>query len=156
MIPFFHLLTIIKLKGLVGVNTEDSPKAIHLYQQPPSKTAPQCQHTTTGRLKAWTLENLPKGCNVNKTFKLIASPTYLQMLGHSKTPFGIPDDDNLLGMQAIFNHVYKALESYMISIGSNCPVFGVVRYYYHVYTYDLLALIIMFSFILVLLTYAIS
>ena len=64
-------------------------------------------------------------------------------------PFGIPDDDNLSGMQAIFNHIYKALKSYTISIGSNCPVFGVVCYYYHVYTYDLLALIIMFSFILV-------
>ena len=78
------------------------------------------------------------------------------MLGHSKTPFGILDDDDLLGMQTIFNHIYKALKSYTIAIGSNCPVFGVVHYYYHVYMYDLLALIIMFSFILVLLTYTIS
>ena len=96
-----------------------------------------------------------KGCNVNETFKLIASPTYLQMLGHSKTPFGITDDD-LSGMQAIFNYIYKALESYTIAIGSNCPVFRVMHYYYHVYMYDLLALIIMFSFILALLTYTIS
>ena len=153
---YYWILTIIELKGSVGVKTEDSLKAIHLYRQPPSETAPQHQHTATGQLKAWTLKNLPKGCNVNETFKLIASPTYPQILGHSKMPFGIPDDNDLSGMQAIFNHVYKALKSYMISIGSNCPVFRVVHYYYHVYTYDLLALIIMFSFILVLLTYAIS
>ena len=151
-----HLLTIIELKGLVSIKTEDSPKAICLYQQPPSKTAPQHQHTATGWLKAWTLENLPKGCNVNETFRLIASPTYLQILGHSKTPFGILDDDDLLGMQAIFNHIYKALESYTIAIGSNCPVFGVVCYYYYIFIYDSSVPIIKFSFILVLVTYAIS
>ena len=149
----FHLrvlIIIIGLKGSVHVKTEDSPKAICLYQQPPSQTAPQCQCTATGQLKAWTLENLPKGCNINETFKLIASLTYLQMLGHNKTPFGIPDGEDLLGMQAIFNHVYKALKSYTITIGSNCPVFGVVRYYHD--KYDFFALIMSFSFILALVT----
>ena len=134
----FHLhvlIIIIRLKGLVHVKTEDSPKAIRLYQQPPSQTAPQCQRTTTGQLKAWTLENLPKHCNINETFKLIASLTYLQMLGHNKTTFGIPDDEDLSGIQAIFNHVYKALESYTITIRSNCPVFRVVHYYHDKYDF---------------------
>ena len=134
----FHLhvlIIIIRLKGLVHVKTEDSPKAICLYQQPPSQTVPQCQRTATDWLKAWTLENLPKGCNINETFNLIASLTYLQTLGHNKTPFGIPDDEDLSGMQAIFNHVYKALKSYTITIGYNCPVFRVVHYYHDKYDF---------------------
>ena len=47
----FHLhvlIIIIRLKSLVHIKTEDSPKAIHLYQQPPSQTAPQHQCTVTG------------------------------------------------------------------------------------------------------------
>ena len=41
------------------------------------------------------------------------SPTYLQMLGHYRKPFGIPDKENLLSMQAIFNHIYQLLQEYM-------------------------------------------
>ena len=57
------------------------------------------------------------------------------MLGHNKTPFGVPDNEDLSGMQAIFNHVYKALESYTITIRSNCPVFRVVHYYHDKYDF---------------------
>ena len=42
------LIIIIRLKGLVHIKTEDSPKAIHLYQQPPSQTVPQHQCTAAG------------------------------------------------------------------------------------------------------------
>ena len=34
-----------------------------------------------------------------------------------------------------FNHVYKALKSYTITIGYNCPVFRVVHYYYDKYDF---------------------
>ena len=79
----------------------------------------------------------PKGCNVNETFKLVASPMYLQMLGHNKKPFGIPDDDDLLRISTIFNHVYMSLQDYTIRIGSDCPVFGVVCFIIFIpYTYN--------------------
>ena len=82
------------------------------------------------------LKNLPKGCNVNYTFKFIASLTYLQMHGHNKRPFSIPDNEDLSGIQAIFNHVYQALEGYTITIGSNCPVIRVAYYYYYSYEHN--------------------
>ena len=134
---FFIILTIINaitLQGLVQVKMEDTPQATCLLQQGPSQNAlqaPQCQYSATGHLKAWSHENLPKGCNVSNTFKLVASLTYLQMLGQK--PFGIPGDNDLLSMQTIFNHVYKFLQDYTIRIGSDCPVFGVVCFYY-IYT----------------------
>ena len=127
------VVNVIALQGLLGVKM---PQATHLLQQGPSQIALQAlqhQHSATGHLKAWSLKNLPKGCNVNDTFKLVVSPTYLQMLSHNKKPFGIPDDDDLLGMQTIFNHIYKSLQDYTIRIGSDCPVFGVVCFYY-IYT----------------------
>ena len=112
---------------------EDSPQATRLLQQGSSQVASEAcqrQHNTNGRLKAWSLEDLPKGCNTNDTFKLIVSPTYLQMLGHNRKPFGIPDKEDLLSMQAIFNHVYQSLQEYTIKIGPNCPVYGMVCHYY--------------------------
>ena len=112
---------------------EDSPQAARLLQQGPSQVASEaCQHqrNTNGCLKAWSLEDLPKGCNTSGTFKLIVSPTYLQMLGHNRKPFGIPDEEDLPSMQAIFNHVYQSLQEYTIKIGPNCPVYGMVCHYY--------------------------
>jgi hypothetical protein len=48
------------------------------------------------------------------------------MLGHSKMPFGMPDEEDVKGMQAIFNYLYNSLQEYTIKVGSNCPVFGMV------------------------------
>ena len=81
---------------------------------------------SAGRLKAWAIEGLPKGCNADDTFKLVASPMYLQILGHNKMPFVMPDDEDLKGMQAIFNSIYQSLQEYTIQVGSNCLVFGMV------------------------------
>ena len=55
------------------------------------------------------------------------------MVGHNKNPFSVPDDKDLSAMQAIFGHVHQALEDYTITIGSNCPVFGVVYYFNNTY-----------------------
>ena len=55
---------------------EDSPQAARLLQQGPSQVASearQCQRNTNGHLKAWSVKDLPKGCNTNDTFKLIVS-----------------------------------------------------------------------------------
>ena len=112
---------------------EDKTQAVDLYCQSPSQVTLQpalgCQCSATGHLRAWTINNLPAGCNVNDTFRLISSPTYLQMLGHHRLPFSIPDDDDLAAMQAIFNHLYRSLQRYMIKLGTSCPVFGVVRHH---------------------------
>ena len=124
---------LIVIKGLVRVKTEDSPQATHLLQKDPSQIAAQaCQHqcNTAGCLKAWAIEDLPRGCNADDTFKLVASPTYLQMLGHNKMPFGMPDEEDLKGMQAIFNYIYQSLQEYTIKVGSNCLVFGMVYCHY--------------------------
>ena len=99
----------------------------------PSPDCSQCQRNTLGRLKAWRLEDLPKDCNTNDTFKLIVSLTYLQMVGHNKNPFSVLDDEDISAMQAIFGHIYQALEDYTITIGSNCPIFGVVYITYECY-----------------------
>ena len=80
-----------------------------------------------GHLKSWTLSDLPKGCNIDDAFRLISLPTYLQMLGHHKQPFGISDEDDLAVIQVIFNHLYQALQEYMIKIGTSYPIFGVVK-----------------------------
>ena len=79
-----------------------------------------------GHLKAWTLSDLLKGCNIDDIFRLISSPTYLQMLGHHKRPFSVPDEDDLVAMQAIFSHIHQAHQEDMIKIGPSCPVFRVV------------------------------
>ena len=81
---------------------------------------------STSHLKTWTLSDLPKGCNVNDIFRLILSPTYLQMLSHHKWPFSIPDKDDLAVMQAIFSHIYQTHQEYTIKIEPSFPVFGVV------------------------------
>lgn len=121
-------------KGLVGVKTEDSAHAAALLHQVPSELtlAPpeRKRSVSTGRLMAWGIEHLPKGCNVDDAFKLVAAPTYLQMIGHHKSPFSIPDKEDLLAMQAIFNYVYQAHQEYRIKAGSLCPVFGVVCFFY--------------------------
>ena len=113
---------------------EDSAQAAGLLHQLPSQVtlypAVECkQNASTGHLKAWALSDLPKGCNVDDVFRLISLPMYLQMLGHHKQPFGISDKDNLMAMQVIFNHLYQALQEYMIKIGTSCPVFRLVAYY---------------------------
>ena len=109
---------------------EDTTQAVDLYRQSPSQVTLQpalgCQCSATGHLRAWTINDLPAGCNVNDTFRLISSPTYLQMLGHHRLPFSILDDDDLVAMQAIFNHLYRSLQWYTIKLGTSCPVFGVV------------------------------
>ena len=109
---------------------EDTTQAVDLYRQSPSQVTLQLalgrQCSATGHLRAWTINDLPTGCNVNDTFRLISSSTYLQMLGHHRLPFSILDDDNLATMQAIFNHLYRSLQQYMIKLGTSCPVFRVV------------------------------
>ena len=109
---------------------EDTTQAVDLYCQSPSQVTLQPalgrQCSTTGRLRAWTINNLPAGCNVNDTFRLILSLTYLQMLGHHRLPFSILDDDDLAAMQAIFNHLYRSLQRYTIKLRTSCPVFRVV------------------------------
>jgi hypothetical protein len=119
------------LKGLVGVKMEDNTHAAGLLRQLPSQVTlypavGRQRSATTGRLKAWTLNDLPKGCNIDDIFKLISLPTYIRMIGHHKQPFCIPDEDDLKAMQAIFNHLYQALQEYTIKIGTSCPVFVVV------------------------------
>ena len=69
---YFHIL--ITLIGSCSSQTKDSPDVVHLHQQRLPQTAlqaPQCQRNALGCLKAWRLEDLPKGCNTNDTFKLI-------------------------------------------------------------------------------------
>ena len=126
------IVNVIALQGLVQVKMEDMPQATHLLQQGPSQIAlqaPQHQCSATGHLKAWSLENPPKGCNVNDTFKFVASLTYPQMLGHNKKPFGIPDNNNLLSMQTIFNHIYKTIQS---ELGPTAPF---LEWYVSLYLY---------------------
>ena len=77
---YLHIVNIIALKGLVQVKTEDTLQATHVLQQGPSQIslqASQCQCCATGHLKAWSLENLPNGCNVNNTSSLLCpQPTF--------------------------------------------------------------------------------
>ena len=118
---------------LIGVKMEDTTHAASLLRQLPSQVTlylavEHQQSATTGPLKAWTLNDLPKGCNIDDVFKLILLPTYIQIIGHHKQPFCILDEDNLTAMQAIFNHIYQALQEYTIKVGTGCPVFGVVTY----------------------------
>ena len=75
-----------------------------------------------GCLKAWTLSDLPKGCNVDDIFRLISSQTYLQMISHHKQPFSVPDEDDL----GDAGHIYQAHQEYTIKIGPSGPVFRVV------------------------------
>ena len=109
---------------------EYTTQVVDLYCQPPSQVTLQPtlghQHSTTSCLRAWTIKNLPTWSNVNDTFRLILSPTYLQMLGHHRLLFSIPDDNDLVMMQANFNHLYRSLQRYTIKLGTRCTVFGVV------------------------------
>lgn len=127
---FFHALLMFISKGLVGVKTEDTPQAANLLQQLPSQITLQPslerKRSNSGRVKPFGIEDLPTGCNVNDAFTRISTPTYLLMVGHNKSPFSLPDSEDLAAMQTIFNNIYRSLQEYTIKIGPSCPVFTVV------------------------------
>ena len=80
-----------------------------------AKSVVKCKRSaSTGHLKSWTFSDLPKGCNIDDIFRLIISPTYHQMLSHHKQPFSVPDEDDLVAMQAIFSHIYQAYQEYTV------------------------------------------
>lgn len=103
-------------QGLVAVSVKSE-----VVDQP----IPEKKRRKTGKMGDYTNDDLPTGAKEGGVWKNHFMPTYFLLLGHHRKPFGLPESEDLTGMQVIWDSIYDG----NLKIVLNSPVYAVVRYF---------------------------